>query len=123
MLIIKGSVQRRLRKVEYNGRYSLVLWFGESREYASFAGMLSRAWEARREPHDVIDAVSLQEGGALVVQSTVQMWRVVSEGKGGGNPLRTIANKESNVGTDVGVAKSLSDWSKNPSTNQIAIYM
>ena len=39
MLIIKGSVQRRLRKVEYNGRYSLVLWFGESREYASFAGM------------------------------------------------------------------------------------
>ena len=42
---------------------------------------------------------------------------------GAHNPLRTIANKESNVRTDVGVAKSRSDWSRNPSTNQIAIYM
>ena len=76
------SVLRKLRTPSYVGRYSLVFWFQD----ATFAEKAAEAWSRRRdcESHPVIDMVSAQEGGVLVAQSTVDVWRRLNNSRGGG---------------------------------------
>ena len=82
-ITLPPDVLRKLRTPAYNGRYSLALWLPPDER---FIGALCAAWHARPEPHPIIDMISPQPGGVLVVQSNVELWQRVEGGgkKGGG---------------------------------------
>ena len=76
------SVVRQLRAPSYIGRYSLALWLGDGG--GSFLRRLSEAWSKRGAPRgasnhlddgEVIDLITVQPGGVVVVQSTEGFWR------------------------------------------------
>ena len=75
-IALPRDVVRTLSSVDYVGRYSLAMWFGDAR----FVEALDEAWRARAggDAHDVLDAVVVQPGGVVVAQSTVAFWRRVS---------------------------------------------
>jgi len=84
-IILPNDVLRRLRAPSYVGRYSLALWFHD----AEFAAKAHEAWNTRNEPHPVLDMVSAQEGGVLVAQSTVKLWRQLTNSRGGRNSAKS----------------------------------
>jgi len=81
-VVLPPDVLRRLRGPSYVGRYSLALWLHDN----EFADRAQEALNTRSEndPHPVLDMVSSQAGGVLVAQSTVKLWRQLTNSKGGG---------------------------------------
>ena len=79
-VVLPSDVLSKLRAPSYVGRYSLAVWF----EDAKFANEAARAWSSRRDPHPILDMVSSQDGGVLVAQSTVELWRRLNNNRGGG---------------------------------------
>lgn len=83
LISLPSEVMAQLRTPAYNGRYSLALWMRD----VQFIEAVSSGWRLVQGAHPVIDLVSAQPGGVLVVQSTVELWRSV-EGAGKGKGRR-----------------------------------
>ena len=91
-IVLPNDVLRRLRTPSYVGRYSLALWLHD--DDTAFANKAQHAFNTQRcnnndDPpspsHPVLDMVSSQEGGrVLVAQSTVKLWRRLTNTRGGG---------------------------------------
>ena len=86
------SVVQQLRAPSYVGRYSLALWLG-CEDGGIFLRRLTEAWRKHCEPraesyhvddYDIIDLITLQPGGVIVVQSTEGFWRDMTSGGDGG---------------------------------------
>lgn len=75
--VLEKSVLNKLRVTPYHGRYSLAQWFEDG---DPFVGAVCAGWAALKDRHGVIDMISSQPGGVLVVQSTVELWRQVEGG-------------------------------------------
>lgn len=84
-VVLPPDVLRRLRAPSYVGRYSLALWLHD----AEFADKAQEALNTRHEPHPVLDMVSSQAGGVLVAQSTVKLWRQLTNSRGGRNAAKS----------------------------------
>ena len=92
-IVLEKSVLSKLRTPSYNGRYSLAQWFEEE---DAFVSAVCTGWAAVKGSHADIDMISSQPGGALVVQSTVELWRQVEGGgrkRGRGKGKRGHAGK------------------------------
>jgi len=87
-IVLPNDVLRRLRTPSYVGRYSLALWLHD--DDTAFANKAQHAFNTQQcndppPPHPVLDMVSSQEGGrVLVAQSTVKLWRRLTNTRGGG---------------------------------------
>lgn len=85
-VVLPPDVVRRLRAPSYVGRYSLALWLDDG---GGFADSVQEAFRAHG-PHPVLDMVSSQEGGrVLVAQSTVELWRRHTNSRNGRNASKS----------------------------------
>ena len=90
-IVLEKSVLRKLREPSFIGRYSLAQWFEDG---DAFVSAVCAGWTSLKDSHGVIDMISVQPGGVLVVQSTVELWRQVEGGgrrRGGGKGKRSKA--------------------------------
>jgi len=112
-LTLDRQTINKLRSIDYVGRYSLALWFSDKSNGIEFAQNVSNNWQRiqagqqQQQVTSVIDAIFLQggnSGNALVVQSTVDLWRKYSGvnargGRGGGNQknVKSAGNSMGNI--------------------------